>query len=289
MKLWIIYSKIVLDPNKTNALSWMMDEARALGIEAEILFAEDLTMTVGTSLHILHKGQSISPPDAAFLRCYDIAMIQQLELMGIMTFNNATALRDCLDKWRTHQLLIKAGIPTPKSLYGLHDVAFETVVDTLGLPFVLKDNYGKKGEQVYLVQNKADFLRGIEACHSPLFQAYIASSYGKDIRIHVIGDEAVTSVLRVSKGDFKSNYSQGGQALLHDLTPALAALAVKSAKALSLDFAGVDVLFDGDDYTICEVNGVPGFRTVGLTSKANIPQAMLKHIKEKYHARMDHI
>lgn len=281
MKLWIIYSKVVLDPSKNNALGWMEDEAKALGFDVEILFTEDLTLGLNETFDIYHFNEKVSLPDAALMRCYDIGLIEHLEMAGVKTFNASNAMADCLNKWKTHQLLTASSIPTPESYYSDHPVSFNFLKERLGLPFILKDTFGKKGEQVYLIEDEVNFKAYLEHCTKPLYQAYIQASYGKDIRVHVIGNQAVTSVLRVSKGDFKSNYSQGGQALEHELTPEIKALAENSASALKLDFAGVDIMFTENGYTVCEVNGVPGFRTVGLTSQYNIPQAMFKHIKEQ--------
>ncbi|MBN2794962.1 MAG: RimK family alpha-L-glutamate ligase [Clostridia bacterium] len=281
MKLWIIYSKIVLDPKKNNALSWMEDEAKALDIDVKILFTEDIVVSVNKGFDFYHQGIKVDLPDAVFTRCYDQGLLEHFEMAGIKTFNHAKAMADCLDKWKTHQLLTKANLPTPKTFFTEHDVSFDFLKEALGIPFIVKDIYGKKGEQVFLIKDLEGFEEALRKCQMPLYQEYVQASFGKDIRVHVIGNKAVTSVLRVSQGDFKSNFSQGGSALSHDLTPEIAYLAEESAKALNLDFAGVDIMFTETGYTICEVNGVPGFRTIGLTSKYNIPKAMLSHIKEQ--------
>ena len=101
MKLWIIYSKQVLSPNKNNALSWMLDEANALDFDAEIVFTDDLLLeTDHDTFKIYHKNVLRDFPDVALIRCYDIAMIKHLELAGVKTFNNSCALNHCLDKWK---------------------------------------------------------------------------------------------------------------------------------------------------------------------------------------------
>lgn len=281
MNLWIIYSKVVLNPNKTNAMSWMLDEAKALGFNAQIIFCEDLMMRTSDTLTILHKGQVMPLPDAAFLRCYDISMIEHLERMGIKTFNHSSALNVCLDKWHTHQILANHHIPSPNTLFSLHPTDYEDVKKHLGSPFIVKDIKGARGEQVYLVNNISEFDAAIDHCDTVLFQEYIQTSFGKDIRVHVIGDQVVATVLRVSQSDFKSNYSQGGQALPYELDEVGKTLAIKSTQALGLDFSGVDLLFTDQGYTVCEVNGVPGFRTVGLTSEVSLPYEMLRYIKEQ--------
>jgi len=281
MKLWIIYSKVVLNPNKNNAISWMVDEANKCGFDAEVLFAEDIIIEASDQLKILYQGQVQTYPDLVLTRCYDLHLLKQLELAGIPVFNNSQAMRNCHDKWTTHQLLSKSGIPSPRTLFSEHPVEFHTIGKVLKLPFIIKDIYGAKGEHVFLIKDKDDFLTAIDACDHPIFQEYVKASYGKDIRVHVIGGQAVTSVLRKSQSGFKSNFSQGGSAESYQADEIVKKLAIDSTQALGLDFSGVDILFTENGYTVCEVNGVPGFRTVGLTSKFNIPYAMMDYLRRQ--------
>lgn len=281
MKLWIIYSKVVLRPGKNNAMSWMLDEAKNCQLDAEILFTEDITLMADKELAIYHKGLKKDLPDLVLTRCYDMPLLQQFEELNIPVYNSSQALNDCLNKWRTHQLLVKNNIPTPKTIFSKYEVSYDFVKGQLGLPFITKDNMGAKGEQVFLVRDELTFEEARVNCSQPLYQEYIKSSFGRDVRLHVIGDQVVASVLRVSENDFKSNFSQGGKADFFQPDDQIIDLAVKSTKALGLDFSGIDVLFTEDGYTVCEVNGVPGFRTVGLTSKYNIPYAMMDYIRRK--------
>ena len=281
MKLWIIYSTVVLNPNKNNAISWMLDEAKACGFDAEVLFAEDIVMESNNTLNIYYQNQLRELPDVVLTRTYDISLIKQFEANNIKVFNNSDALRNCLDKWTTHQILTKHNIPSPKTIYSEHGCTFDFVKSVLDVPFIIKDIKGSKGEQVYLIHNESEFNTAVKGCLEPMYQAYIDSSFGKDVRLHVIGDEVVTSVLRFSNSDFKSNFSQGGSANFFEPDEAMKQLAIDSTKALGLDFSGVDILFTPEGYTVCEVNGVPGFRTVGLTSKFNIPYAMMDYIRRQ--------
>ncbi|WP_240838568.1 RimK family alpha-L-glutamate ligase [Acidaminobacter sp. JC074] len=281
MKLWIIYSKVVLNPNKNNAISWMVDEANACGFDAEVLFAEDIIIEASDKLNIYYKGELQDYPDLVLTRCYDLHLLKQLELAGLPVFNSSQAMRNCHDKWTTHQELSKHGIPSPRTLFSEHPVTFEDIEKILKLPFIIKDIYGAKGEHVYLINDEKEFYQAVDECDHPIFQEYIKASFGKDIRVHVIGDEAVTSVLRKSHSGFKSNFSQGGYAENYEPDEIVKKLAIDSTKALGLDFSGVDILFTENGYTVCEVNGVPGFRTVGLTSKFNIPYAMMDYLRRQ--------
>lgn len=277
MKLWILYSKVVLKPNKNNATLWMLDEAIALGFDAEIIYVEDLTISTHNGLELFHKEIKVKQPDIAFTRSYHLEIIDHLESMGVKTFNNSTSLGLSLDKYKTHKELVKHNIQTPKTLLGHH--RFEFLVKELSIPFIVKDRKGARGEQVFLVDDEQKYSEALDACPEPIFQEFVKSSFGKDIRLHVIKDKVVACVLRQGI-NFKSNYSQGGSVKYYEADDILKQLAIDSTQALGLDFSGIDVLFTDQGYTICEVNGVPGFRTVGLTSDINMPQLMLTYIKE---------
>lgn len=279
MNLWIIYSKLIIDPTKSNAFSWMLDEAEKLGFDAKLLFTEDIHIAIDDSFEFYHMNEKIAPPDVVFMRCYDIPLIRHFELLGIKTFNSSQSLESCMDKWTTHQLLKYNNIPTPKTLRSYSKISFDILKEELGLPFILKNSKGSRGSQVFLVEDEAHYQEGMKHCPEPIYQEYIKSSFGKDIRAHVIGGKFITCLLRKSDTDFKSNFSQGGEALFFEATDEIIKLSEESAKAMKLDFAGIDILFDENGYTVCEVNGIPGFRTVGLTTKENMPELMLSYIR----------
>ncbi len=277
MKLWIIYSKVVFN-NINNAISWLEDEGNIAGFHTEIIFAEDLYIGTNNKYEIYNKNSKVDFPDVALIRTYDINLIKHLELAGVKTFNNSRALRNCLNKLTTHQLLLKHNIPSIHTIYSEYNMDYHFLVDKLTIPFIIKDTHGKKGEQVFLVHNKEEYKEAIKLCPNPLFQEYISKSKGRDVRVHVIGNKVVAAVLRYNDDSFKSNFSNGGKVKLYTPDDKLKAIAIRATKALGLDFSGVDILLD--DYKVCEVNGVPGFRTVGLTSDISIPREMMNYIKE---------
>lgn len=281
MTLWIIYSKIVLSSSKSNAIQWMLDEAERFNFQALIIFAEDLSIaTINSKLVVFHKGNLISLPNIAFLRCYDISLIKQLEKLNVKTFNSAKSLENCLNKWTTHQILTSKNIPTPNTLFSNHKIRYSELINIFGSKFIIKDLKGAKGINVFLITNEYEYNEAISLSKDPIYQEYIDTSFGKDIRVHVIGDKVVACVLRKSKDGFKSNFSLGGSASIYEPDEEIIKISIESAQALGLDFAGVDILFTKNGYTVCEVNGVPGFRTIGLTSRISIPRKMFKHINK---------
>ena len=109
-------------------------------------------------------------------------------------------------------------------------------------------------------------------------QKFIASSKGKDIRINVVGDKAIVSMLRENKDDFRSNISNGGTGSLYQPEQAYLDLAIKASKALGLDFAGVDVLFGEDGPIVCEVNSNPQFASTLKATGVNLANYIADYI-----------
>jgi len=258
----------------------MQEEAQLLGLDVEIMFAEDFQLLTDLDHQILYQYEKIDLPQAAFIRSYDLSLVKHLEEMGVKTFNSYHGLQTSRDKWASHLALARQGLSSPKTLLLTPSFSFEWICKEVGLPFILKDAYGTHGDQVHLIENKETYLKIISHCQKGLAQRYVKTSHGRDLRVHVIGGQVVASVLRYSDKSFLSNYSQGGKAKAYSIDDRAKTLAIQATEALGLDFSGVDLLFDGKDYTVCEVNGIPGFRTIGLTSQENIPHMMLKYIKE---------
>ena len=114
-----------------------------------------------------------------------------------------------------------------------------------------------------------------------MLQQYISRSFGRDVRVWVIGNSVAGSVLRYSDTSFLSNYAQGGEDMQYEIDSEIKDLALRSTQALGLEFAGVDILFDEGGYTVCEVNGNAGFRTISSVSDKNIPYQLFDYINRK--------
>lgn len=276
---WVIYPLPETEQQKnSNAFDMLLSAAAENGIRADILFSEDITLTISNGeLGILHKGKKVEKPLFAVMRCYDAHLSRHLELMGVRLFNSHTSMVNAQDKITTHQLLSLAGIPTPRTYWGIN--SYKEACDIVGNGiFILKSPVGSKGEAVFMVESEADF----NAHPNCLIQEYIEESKGRDIRVWIVGDRAVAAVERFNDCSFLSNYAQGGNARKFDLTPEIERLAVQSSLVLGLEFSGVDILYTKDDqYTVCEVNGNAGFRTLWLTNRdINILAELFRYISE---------
>ncbi len=222
----------------------------------------------------------------------DIHLAKHLENLGLKVFNSSKAIEICDNKSKTYLELEKYNIQMPKTIiapfkYNIckYDYSFiDKVIDKLGLPLIIKENYGSFGQQVYMLSTKDEIINKINEINTSefLFQEYIASSFGKDCRIEVVGNEVLGSVIRTNSNDFRSNVLQGGNMEVFNAPKEYYDLALKVSNILGLDFCGVDLLFGENNKPIlCEVNSNVHFKTFFLKTGKNLASYLVNYIKNK--------
>ena len=254
------------------------------GVSLEIKQASDISLCVGEPLK--------EKIDFAIFWDKDIYLAERLENNDVRLFNSKRAVELCDNKIMMSQALAKAGIRIPKTYIapktfeglGYIDRSFlKKVEKEIGYPMVIKEAYGSFGEQVYLANDEKTANEIIDKIgHKDfLMQEFIAASRGKDIRINVVGDKTVVSMLRENKNDFRSNISNGGSGSLFEPEESYIELAIAATKALGLDFAGVDVMFGEDGPIICEVNSNPQFASTLKATGVNLADYIRDYILAK--------
>lgn len=219
----------------------------------------------------------------------DKYILSMLEKTGLPVFNSRAAILNCDDKMQTYIELAGRGIPLPETLPGLlcyseaeqiKASTLERVEKKLGYPLIIKESYGSLGGGVYLVNNRAELLDCMEKvkCREHLYQEFVESSYGRDLRIIVIGNEVIGGMLRSSESDFRSNIASGGKAEPFEVTEDLKELALKVSKALGLDYCGIDILFSEKGPIVCEVNSNAFFCSFEKTTKINVAKKYAEYI-----------
>lgn len=257
---------------------------------------EGIELSVMKSGDILHNIDFVKRLDCDFVLFWDkdVLLAKMLESAGFRVFNSADAIYYCDNKAYTALLLQKAGVPTPPTFtapltyegVGYTDKAFlKSITAETGYPVVVKELYGSFGQQVSLVQNENELFSLVDSFGSKgfLLQKFVEASFGKDVRINVVGDCAVCSMLRHNvNGDFRSNISNGGTAERFEPNEETKKIAVAACRALGLDFAGVDVLFgEGGRPLVCEVNSNPHFKSSLDCTGVDMSEIILRYIKEK--------
>lgn len=277
-----------IDSAKFSELYKMLaDSAKKLGISLKITRSGDIP-------HSLEHVKNV-PCDFVIFWDKDVLLAEMFEICGVRVFNSSSAIYCCDNKGYTAMRLAQANIRIPKTFVapltfegvGYNDLSFaRDAVDRLGYPVIVKELYGSFGQQVYMAENGEELNRIIEKIGSKgfLIQEFIETASGRDVRINVVGDRVVSSMLRYSvNGDFRSNITNGGRMQKYEANAAQVKAAIDACRALKLDFAGVDVLFgkSDDDAIICEVNSNPHFKSSLDCTGVDMGLEILKYIRER--------
>ncbi len=291
MKGWVVYNGNLGDKFLQHA-DIFQECAKRQNVELEVVKNNNLVSAViDGSAALLRDVTNEQFPDFVLFWDKDIYLARQLEMLGLRLFNRAHVIENCDDKAFTYQILSNKGIRMPKTMVapkifqwsGIKEFDYyERVMDELGFPIVIKETHGSFGSQVYLVSDKAQLIAKIaDLGNIPyVFQQFISSSHGRDLRLQVVGGEVVAAMRRVSNGDFRANVGKGAKPYAHTPTKEQADLAVKCASVLGADFAGVDLMFGPDEEPIlCEVNSNAHIINLMNCTGINAAEFMIAHIK----------
>lgn len=265
----------------SSGFDWLKSEARKEGVLLDILTREELTVRVTDGMpRFYHRGTEHDLSETVVMRLYDFALSSALENIGIRVVNTTRSMILSLDKGATHTVLSSAGVPMPRSMWGLCDMSFEKAASLFGVPFVAKSAVGSKGSEVWLVSDAEMFEKVKKICTSGIVvQEFIEEAAGRDVRIWVTGGKVSAAVERRSEHDFRSNYSLGGSAYPYIPNDEEVRLALKTAETLGLEICGIDLLRSKRGPLVCEANGNAGFRSVTALGTANIPADMFRYLK----------
>jgi len=231
---------------------------------------------------VSYRGEDLSGYDAVIPRIashmtrYGTAIVRQLEMQGAYTVSSSIAINRSRDKLRSMQLLAKAGVGIPKTVFSRNSADIDDLLDKLGgTPVIIKLARGTHGNGVVLAESKKAAKSVLQAFYlsdedgtNVLLQEFIKESAGTDIRAFVVGGRVVASMKRQSlDDDFRSNLHKGGEGTTVKLTDEERKMAIKAAKAMGLNVAGVDLMRSERGPLILEVNASPGFGIEKVTGR----------------------
>lgn len=280
------YSKLEHSLNQSTRLK---EELELLGVKTDIKRNNFFATTIDAEGNIESLAQDY---DFCIYLDKDKYVSFMLEKTGLRLFNSHFAIEACDDKMITSILLANQGIPLPKTMPGLlcydsQEKILKETLDTiearLHYPIIAKTSYGSLGKGVFKMENRQELEAISEQlkCMPHLYQEFIASSYGRDIRVIVIGEKYVTAMIRQSNGDFRSNLELGGVGTAFTPPQEVIAMCEKVAHILQLDYCGIDVLFGKDQYYICEVNSNAFFGGIERVTNQNIAHLYAQYIVRK--------
>jgi gamma-F420-2:alpha-L-glutamate ligase len=290
---WILVKDRFWESYETNRL---IEEFQKQDIEIQLVDPTtiDIFVNKNSKKSILVNGESSDLPRFVFPRTgsgttYHIkAVIRHFERMGVPVINSSDAIDNVKDKLYSHQILAESNLDIPNTMLLKHPIDADFVQKHIGFPAIVKTISGSYGRGVFLAETKKQFKQLLSMAeltkpnYNIIVQEFIKDTWGKDLRVLVVNNKVVGCMMRQAKDDdFRANITRGGEGFPYEVNEQIEWLSSESSKALDLDIAGVDLLFDGDGYKICEVNSNPGFEGMEQYTKKNIAEEIVQFIKMK--------
>lgn len=262
----------------------------------EIRVADPLLcyMTIASQRPTIHyKGEELKGYDAiiprigASITFYGTAVVRQFEMMEVYSVNESVAISRSRDKLRSLQLLARKGIGLPVTGFANSTKYTNDLINLVGgAPLVIKLLEGTQGIGVVLAETGKAAESVIEAFRglkeNILVQEFIKESGGADIRCLVVGDKVVAAMKRQGKeGEFRSNLHRGGTASIAKLTPEERSTAVRAAKIMGLNVAGVDLLRSNHGAVVMEVNSSPGLEGIEKATGKDVAGMIIQFIEKQ--------
>lgn len=271
----------------------LKEEALARGHKVRIINYAKCYMTIekGNPVvyyhgNILDDFDAVIPRIAQSYTKYGCAVVRQFEMREVYCLAKSIAIDRSRDKLRGYQLLAKAGVGIPKTVFARETADFDSVVEKAGgAPLIVKVARGTHGNGVVLAEtNKAAkavmqafYVEGVTF----LVQEFVKESAGTDVRAIVVGNRVVCGFMRQSlDDDFRSNTHQGGVGKPTKLTGEEERTAVKAAKAMGLPFCAVDMMRSERGPLVLEVNSSGSIKTPELLTKYNIAEKVIEYIEQ---------
>lgn len=267
----------------------LLDALRGHRVEAVVRSLRDCRIGFDAAGGLVIPGFEDRLPDAAFVRAVPTGSFEEVALRldvlhalgacGVPVYNPATSIEYTVDKGMASFLLIKAGIPTPRTwVCESRETALEVIraEAAAGRRLVLKPLFGNCGRGLRLLDDPRQLPPAEEINGVYYLQRYLRQGRGggRDWRVFVINGRAVAAMERVSR-HWISNRARGGRCLPAVLTDPLRAIAEPAAVVTGAGYAGVDVIMDGDgEYRVLEVNGIPAWRGLQTVCPRNIAELL---------------
>jgi ribosomal protein S6--L-glutamate ligase len=272
----------------------LIEAAIQRGHEVKVLDVLHCYMNITSNRPSVHyRGEQLPSFDAVIPRIgasvtfYGTAVLRQFEMMGTFPLNESVAISRSRDKLRSMQLLSRMGIGMPVTGFANKPDDIQDLIKMVGgAPLVIKLLEGTQGIGVVLAENQKAAESVIEAflgLHvNILVQEFIKEAGGADIRCFVIGEKVVAAMKRQGKeGEFRSNLHRGGAASLIRITPEERSTAVRAARTMGLNVAGVDLLRSNHGPVVMEVNSSPGLEGIENATGKDLAAVQIAFIEKR--------
>jgi RimK family alpha-L-glutamate ligase len=269
----------------------LVEALQKRGVEPMVLPITRLTGRIGGASALLDQGQLLDECDAVMVRAipggsleqviFRIDALHRLARRGIAVVNSPRCIERSVDKYYTSCLLQESGVPTPRTIVCERFEDAMAAIEELGGDVVVKPLFGAEGRGMVRISDPDiayRTFRALELARSVYYlQAYVPHS-GRDIRAFVVGDRILGAMVRTGRS-WKTNVAQGAAVEAVELPSEIATLALRSARVVDADYAGVDLLPHEDGgHFVLEVNGIPGWQGLQRTTSVDVAGAIADHV-----------
>lgn len=236
---------------------------------------------------ILPRYDAVIPRIGASITSYGTAVVRQFETIGTYCVNGSDGITASRDKLHAHQILASYKIGTPTTAFASSPKDTKNLISIAGsTPLIVKLLESTQGKGVVLAETQKaaesviSAFRGLKADF--LVQHFVKEAAGEDVRCLVIGGKVVAAIRRkAAAGEFRSNLHQGGVAEAVKITKTERETALRAARAMKLNFAGVDLLRSNEGPKVLEVNSSPGLEGIEKATERNIAGKLMDHIERR--------
>jgi len=287
--------KLAILSRKSSLYSTRRLKEAALARGHEVRVVDYLRCYMNITSHrprVMLQGEPLAGFDALIPRIgasytfYGTAVVRQFEMMGVFSLNESQAISRSRDKLRCLQLLSRQGLGLPVTGFAHSTKDVDGLIQTVGgAPLVIKLLEGTQGIGVVLAETKKaaesviEAFRGLDA--NILVQEFVKEAGGADIRCFVVGERVVAAMERRGQpGEFRSNIHRGGTGHKIKLTPEERSTAVRAAKTMGLNVAGVDLIRSAHGALVIEVNSSPGLEGIEGTTGVDVAAKIIEYIEK---------
>lgn len=257
----------------------LVEEAQKEGITLRIVGVYD---TVVTEQAIWNAGKPLSPCDFVINRYKWGKTKEQINRLAKRTYNAIDAYTVFVNKYEQVRRLHSEAFLMPKYCLATAMLPFDLLAQKLGLPFVAKGLENSMGEEIILVRDQTEYAKLLQQYSKDkewLFEEYIGTSYGKDMRFYSIRGNVIACMKRQSQGDFRANVALGASVSAFEVTLEMRQIAKDIYAQTGLDFLGIDLLFGTQKPYFCEINVMPGIEGMEKATGVNVAREIIRTIK----------
>ena len=256
----------------------LVDEAANLGIDLKIVGIHD---TIISENGLVNNGLKLEKRDFVINRYKWGKVKDEINFLATRSYNPLDTYNIYINKYEQVKRLRSYEFLVPKYLLGTSLLKYEDIVQILGTPFVAKGLESSMGEQISLIEKPED-LQNLSLTYGLekewLFEEFITSSFGRDMRFYSVRGEVVACMQRKSQGDFRANVALGASVEPFEITPQIRQIAKDIYNQTGLDFLGIDLLFGEDKPYFCEINVMPGIEGIETASGVNVAKRIMETV-----------